>query len=80
MLLVCFRINSLSIVSFVIIFSNCEGCLFTLLIASFVAHTHFIRSSVYMSIPTLQFITNVENVFCSEVFVFFNGWYSTFTI
>ena len=49
MLLVCFRINSLSIVSFVIIFSNCEGCLFTLLIASFVVQKllSLIRSHLY---------------------------------
>ena len=31
-----FEINPLSVVSFVIIFSHPEGCLFTLLIASFV--------------------------------------------
>ena len=31
-----FEINSLSVASFVIIFSHSEGCLFTLLIASFV--------------------------------------------
>ena len=35
-MLVCLGINSLSIVSFVIIFSHCEGCLFTLLIVSFI--------------------------------------------
>ena len=33
-----FEINSLSVVSFAIIFSHCEGCLFTLLIVSFVVH------------------------------------------
>ena len=31
-----FEINSLSVVSFAIIFSHSEGCLFTLLIVSFV--------------------------------------------
>ena len=31
-----FEINSLSVASFAIIFSNSEGCLFTLLIVSFV--------------------------------------------
>ena len=30
------EINSLSVVSFAIIFSHCEGCLFTLVIVSFV--------------------------------------------
>ena len=34
-LLVYFGINSLSVVSFAIIFSHSEGCLFTLLIVSF---------------------------------------------
>ena len=33
-----FEINSLSVVSFAIIFSHSEGCLFTLLIVSFVMH------------------------------------------
>jgi len=32
-----FEINSLSVVSFAIIFSHSEGCLFTLLIVSFIA-------------------------------------------
>ena len=36
-LLVFFEINSLSVASFAIIFSHSEGCLFTLLIVSFVA-------------------------------------------
>ena len=31
-----FEINSLSVVSFAIIFSHSEGCLFTLLIVSFI--------------------------------------------
>jgi len=33
-----FEINSLSVASFAIIFSHSEGCLFTLLIVSFVVH------------------------------------------
>ena len=33
-----FEINYLSVVSFAIIFSHSEGCLFTLLIVSFVVH------------------------------------------
>ena len=31
-----FEINSLSVASFAVFFSHCEGCLFTLLILSFV--------------------------------------------
>ena len=35
-LLYIFEINSLSVASFAIIFSHCEGCLFTVLIVSFI--------------------------------------------
>ena len=37
-----FEINSLSVVSFAVIFSHSEGCLFTLLIVSFVVQKLFI--------------------------------------
>ena len=37
-----FEINPLSVASFAIIFSHSEGCLFTLLIVSFVVQKHLI--------------------------------------
>ena len=45
-----FEINSLSIASFAIIFSHSEGCLFTLLIVSFVVQKllSLIRSHLFM--------------------------------
>ena len=45
-----FEINSLSIVSFAIIFSHSEGCLFTLLIVSFVVKKllSLIRSHLFI--------------------------------
>ena len=45
-----FEINSLSVVSFAIIFSHFEGCLFTLLIVSFVVQKHLslIRSHLFI--------------------------------
>ena len=44
-----FEINSLSVASFTIIFSHSEGCLFTLLIVSFVVQKllSLIRSPLY---------------------------------
>ena len=51
------EINSLTVVSFAIIFSHCEGCLFTLFIVSFVVQKllSLIRSHllifVFISIP-----------------------------
>ena len=51
------EINSLTVVSFAIIFSHCEGCLFTLFIVSFVVQKRLslIRSHllifVFISIP-----------------------------
>ena len=44
-----FEINSLSVASFAIIFSHSEGCLFTLLIVSFVVQKllSLIRSHIY---------------------------------
>jgi len=45
-----FEINSLSVASFAIIFSRSEGCLFTLLIHSFVVQKHLslIRSHLFI--------------------------------
>ena len=45
-----FEINSLSVASFVIIFSHSEGCLFTLLIVSFVVQKllSLIRSHLFI--------------------------------
>ena len=42
-----FEINSLSIASFVIIFFHSEGCLFTLLIVSFIVHRLLIMSHLF---------------------------------
>ena len=52
-----FEINSLSIVSFAIIFSQSEGCLFTLLIVSFVMQKllSFIRSHLFI----FAFVSNI---------------------
>ena len=52
-----FEINSLSIASFAIIFSHSEGCLFTLLIVSFVVQKLliFIRSHLFI----FAFISNI---------------------
>ena len=43
-----FEISSLSVVSFAIIFSHFEGCLFTLLIVSFVVQKLLIRSHLFI--------------------------------
>ena len=45
-----FEINSLSVASFAIIFSHSEGCLFTLLIVSFIMqkHLHLVRSHLFI--------------------------------
>ena len=48
-----FKINSLSVASFAIIFSHSKGCLFTLLIVSFVLQKH-LRSYLFI----LPFISN----------------------
>ena len=52
-----FEINSLSVASLAIIFSNSEGCLFTLLIVSFVVQKllSLIRSHLFI----LAFISNI---------------------
>ena len=49
------EINLLSVVSFAIIFSNSEGCLFTLLIVSFVVQKLLIRSHLFI----FAFISNI---------------------
>ena len=45
-----FEVNSLSVASFAIIFSHSEGCLFTLLIVSFVVQKllNLIRSDLFI--------------------------------
>ena len=52
-----FEINPLSVSSFAIIFSHSEGCLFTLLIVSFVVQNllSFIRSHLFI----FAFISNI---------------------
>jgi len=52
-----FEISCLSVASFAIIFSHSEGCLFTLLIVSFVVHKLFslIRSHLFI----FAFISNI---------------------
>ena len=52
-----FEINSLSVASFAIIFSHYEGCLFTLLIVSFVVQKllSLIRSHLFI----FAFISNI---------------------
>ena len=52
-----FEINSLSVASFVIIFSYSEGCLLTLLIVSFVVQKLLILSRPYLFI--FAFISNI---------------------
>ena len=51
------EINSLSVVSFAIIFSHSEGCLFTLLIVSFVAQKRLILIRSHLFI--FAFISNI---------------------
>ena len=50
-----FEIKSFSVASFAIIFSHSEGCLFTLLIASFVVQELLIRSHLFI----FAFISNI---------------------
>ena len=51
------EINPLSVASFAIIFSHCKGCLFTLLIVSFVVQKllSFIRSHLFI----FAFVSNI---------------------
>ena len=52
-----FEFNSLSIASFAIIFSHSEGCLFTLLIVSFVGQK--LLSSIRSHLFIFAFISNI---------------------
>ena len=52
-----FEINPLSVASFAIIFSHSEGCLFTLLIVSFVVQKMLILISPHLFI--FYFISNI---------------------
>ena len=58
-----FDINSLSVDSFAIIFSHCEGCLFTLLIVSFVVQKLFglIRSHLFIFASISIILGGVED-------------------
>ena len=53
-----FEINSLSVASFAIIFSHSEGCLFTLLIVSFVLQKLLILIRSHLFI--LAFMSNIQ--------------------
>ena len=73
-----FEINSLSVAPFVIIFSHSEGCLFTLLIVSFVVHKLLILIRSHLFI--FAFISNILGgihtflnlfkyvIFCNAIF------------
>ena len=52
-----FEINCLSVASFAIIFSHSQGCVFTLLIVSFVVHKLFILIKPHLFI--FAFISNI---------------------
>ena len=55
-----FENNSLSVASFAIIFSHSEGCLFTLLIVSFLVQKILILNRSHLFI--FAFISNIESV------------------
>ncbi|KAB0341378.1 hypothetical protein FD754_018304 [Muntiacus muntjak] len=69
-----FEINPLSVSSFAIIFSQSEGCLFTLLIVSFVVQKllSFIRSHLF----SFAFISNILGE--SFLVSFFSIWLTSF--
>ena len=52
-----FEVNCLSVASFAIIFSHSQGCVFTLLIVSFVVHKLFILIKPHLFI--FAFISNM---------------------
>ena len=62
------EINPLPVVSFAIIFSHSEGCLFTLLIISFAVQKllSFIRSHLFI----FAFISNILGDLCQRVFAY----------
>ena len=59
-----FEINSLSVASFAVFFSHCEGCLFTLLILSFVVQKllSLIRSHLFIFAFISRFLRNLHTV------------------
>ena len=58
------EIKSLSVVSFAIIFSHSEGCLFTLLLVCFVVFAHFLSGSLV----EIRLLTVVSHVFRGKRF------------
>ena len=71
-----FEINSLSVAPFAIIFSHSEGCLFTLLIVSFIVQKllHLIRSylfiSFYIHYSRRWVVEDVAVVYVTECFAY----------
>ena len=63
-----FAINTLSVVSFSIIFSHSEGCLFTLLIVSFIVQKLFFFNFIllYNTVLVLPYI----DMICAKAFKF----------
>ena len=55
------EINPLSVVSFAIIFSHCEGCLFTLLIVSFAVQklSRLVRFHLFTFVKEINLLKNV---------------------
>ena len=60
------EINSLSVASFAIIFSHSEGCLFTLLLISFIVFAHFLKQRG--SLVEIRLLTIVSHVFRWKIF------------
>ena len=71
-----FEINSLSVASFAVIFSHSEGCLFTLLIVSFVVQKllSLIRSHLFICIyfhySGMGVIENPAVIYVRECFAY----------
>ena len=59
------EINSLSVVSFAIIFSHSKGCLFTLLLVCFIIFAHFLKQRG--SLVEIRLLTTVSHVFRGKI-------------